>query len=193
MKKQTSFPLNCIMNRSAVKRLFSRIGYMPVIILLMVSWSTTVPITAHAAYSGTESDLQEMNLTTEDRVAIEALASSYSKFALAGDFESWVQLYMEDAVRMNPGMPPLEGRDAISQWINSMDITVTTSKITVIEVEGTRELAYVRGNFQSELSINLGTEELIISDEGSWLAVVRRDGQDNWRFYRFITNTDLAP
>jgi ketosteroid isomerase-like protein len=134
-----------------------------------------------------------MNLTTEDRVAIEALASSYSKFALAGDFESWVQLYTEDAVRMNPGAPSLDGREAISQWINSMDITVTTSKITVIEVEGTRELAYVRGSFQSELSINLGTEELIISDEGSWLAVVRRDDQDNWRFYRFITNTDLAP
>lgn len=193
MKKQTSFPWSCIMNCSAVKRFFLRIGYMPVIILLMVSWGTTVPISAQAASYGPESDLQEMNLTTEDRVAIEALASSYSKFALAGDFDSWLLLYREDAVRMNPGAPPLNGREAISQWINSMDITVRSHKISVIDIEGTRELAYMRGTFQSELSINLNDEELIIPDEGSWLSVVRRDKQDNWRFYRFITNTDLAP
>lgn len=182
------------MNCSAVKRFFSRIGYMPVIILLMVSWGTTVPIYAQAASSGPESDLQEMNLTTEDRVAIEALASSYSKFALAGDFDSWVQLYSEDAVRMNPGMTPLEGRDAISRWVNSMDFKVLASKLSVSDIEGTRELAFVRGAFLSELSVNLGGgEKLIIPDEGSWLAVVRRDDQDNWRFYRFISNTDLSP
>ncbi|MCA1801673.1 MAG: nuclear transport factor 2 family protein [Rhodothermaceae bacterium] len=135
-----------------------------------------------------------MNLTAEDREAIAALATSYSKFALAGDFDSWLLLFREDAVRFNPGMPPLEGREAISQWINSMDFTVLAHKISVTEVEGTRELAYVRGAFQSELSVNLGGgEELIIPDEGSWLSVVRRDDQDTWRFYRFITNTDLAP
>jgi uncharacterized protein (TIGR02246 family) len=137
--------------------------------------------------------MNEMDLTTEDREAIQALAASYSKFAMAGDFDSWLLLYREDAVRMNPGMPPLEGREAISQWINSMDITVLASKLSVIDIEGTRELAFVRGAFLSELSINLGGEELIIPDEGSWLSVVKRDEQGTWRFYRFISNTDLPP
>lgn len=193
MKRFKSVPVSCMMNRSANKQLFSPIGYIPVIILTIVSFCVTVPVLAQSPSAVPDSGSQEMNLTPEDREAIEALGASYSKFALAGDFDSWLQLFREDAVRMNPGAPPLEGREAISQWINSMDITVHDHKISVTEVEGTRGLAYIRGTFVSELGINLGTEELTISDEGSWLAVVKRDEQDHWRFYRFISNTDLAP
>lgn len=163
------------------------------LILFMTSLCLPFTVSAQGESSISNTDLQEMYLTAEDQEAIEALATSYSKFALAGDFESWLQLYREDAVRMIPGAPSLEGREAISQWINSMDLTVRAHKISAIEIEGTRELAFVRGTFQSELSINLGSEERIIPDEGSWLAVVRRDQQDTWRFYRFISNTDLAP
>jgi ketosteroid isomerase-like protein len=159
----------------------------------MASWCLTVSVSAQGPSSVPVSEMNEIDLTAEDREAIEALAASYSKFALAGDFDSWLLLYREDAVRMNPGMPPLDGREAISQWINSMDITVLASKLSVSDIEGTRELAFVRGAFLSELSINLGGEELIIPDEGSWLSVVKRDEQDTWRFYRFISNTDLAP
>lgn len=159
----------------------------------MASWCLTVTVSAQGVSSVPASEMHEMNLTTEDRQAIAALANSYSEFALAGDFDSWLLLYREDAVRMNPGMPPLDGREAISKWINSMDFTVLASKLSVIDIEGTRELAYVRGAFLSELRINLGGEELIIPDEGSWLSVVKRDDQDTWRFYRFISNTDLAP
>lgn len=194
MKRFKSVAVSCMMNRSANKQLFSPIGYIPVIVLIIVSWCVTIPVNAQTPSAVPDSGSQEMNLTPEDRKAIEALGASYSKFALAGDFDSWLQLYREDAVRMNPGAPPFEGREAISQWINSMDITVLNHNITVTEVEGTRELAYVRGTFLSEISVNLGGgEELVIPDEGTWLAVVRRDEQDHWRFYRFIYNTDLAP
>lgn len=189
-----SVTLSCMMNHSTIKQLFSKIGYIAVIILSILSWCATVPVLAQTSSSLSVSESQEMNLTAEDREAIEALGDSYSKFALAGDFDSWLQLFREDAVRVNPGAAPLEGRDAISQWINGIDMTVLNHNISVTEIEGTRELAYAMGTFQSEISVNLGGgEELIIPDEGTWLAVVRRDEQDNWRFYRFIYNTDLAP
>jgi hypothetical protein len=65
--------------------------------------------------------------------------------------------------------------------------------MSVTEVEGTRELAYVRGTYRSHLTVKVDGEDVAVPDEGSWLAVVRRDAQNTWRFYRFINNTDLAP
>lgn len=61
------------------------------------------------------------------------------------------------------------------------------------EVEGTRELAFIRGICRSELGVPVTGEEVVVRDEGSWLAVVRRNQDDAWRFYRFIMNPDVAP
>jgi ketosteroid isomerase-like protein len=134
-----------------------------------------------------------MALTAEDREGIEALARGYSERALAGDFQGWVALYRADAVRMNPGAPPLEGRESIREWVNGLDITVRSHSMSPIEVEGTRELAYIRGTYHSVLSVHVDGEEVTIPDDGSWLAVVRRDEDGAWGFHRFIYNTDLAP
>jgi len=135
-------------------------------------------------------------LTTSDVAAIEALASGYSKWALAGDFQQWAELYHPDAIRMNPGQPALEGKEAIYQWANSIGLVAGQSKheMTVTEIEGTRDIAFIRGLYRAELVLRIDGEEVALPpDEGSWIAVVRRDQHDAWRFYRFIANTDLLP
>jgi ketosteroid isomerase-like protein len=125
--------------------------------------------------------------------AIRALAADYSKLALAGNLDAWVDLYHSDAVRMNPGAPPLEGREAIRQWVGEVNHTVRAHEMEPIEVEGTRELAYVRGTSRSTLGAVLDGQDVTMADEVSWLAVVRPDASGAWRFYRLIYNTDLAP
>lgn len=132
-------------------------------------------------------------LTAGDRQAIEALAAAYSAHALAGDFDAWLELFRADAVRMNPGLPPLEGREAIGEWVHGFDFSVRSHEMSVSEIEGTRELACVRGSYRSELVVRVDGEEVVVPDEGSWLAVVRRDEHDAWKFYRFIHNTDISP
>jgi ketosteroid isomerase-like protein len=129
-------------------------------------------------------------LTAEDREAIQALAAGYSAHALAGDFDAWADLYHPDAVRMNPGAPPMEGREAIRQWAHGLNIAVRAHEMSPREVEGTRELGYIRGTYRSVLGAVVDGEEITIVDAGSWLAVVRRDDADSWRFYRFIYNAD---
>jgi uncharacterized protein (TIGR02246 family) len=132
-------------------------------------------------------------LTETDVHAIRALAADYSKLALAGNLDAWVDLYHSDAVRMNPGAPPLEGREAIRQWVGEVNHTVRAHEMEPIEVEGTRELAYVRGTSRSTLGAVLDGQDVTMADEVSWLAVVRPDESGAWRFYRLIYNTDLAP
>lgn len=84
------------------------------------------------------------------------------------------------------------GRVHGAATVNSLDFAVRSHSMSPIEVEGTRELAYARGTYQSVLSVRMDGEEVTIPDEGSWLAVVRRDEDGAWRFYRLIYNTDLA-
>jgi len=136
-------------------------------------------------------------LTPGDREAIEGLATGYAERALAGDWGAWAELYHPESVRMNPGEPPLVGREAIHSWIHGLihDLGVSVRSLAVIpqEVEGTRELAFVRGTYRSELGLPVDGDEVVIRDEGSWLAVVRRDRDDAWRFYRFIGNPDVSP
>ena len=132
-------------------------------------------------------------LKASDVAEIEALASGYSKWVLAGDFRQWAELYHPDAVRMNAGQPALEGREAIYRWVASLGIVPERSKhrITVTEIEGTRDLAFMRGLYRVELVLRMGDKEVALPpDEGKWLAVLRRDQHDAWRFYRFMTNTD---
>jgi uncharacterized protein (TIGR02246 family) len=148
-------------------------------------------VAAQTSHPGGES------LTPGDREAIEGLAAGYAERALAGDFDAWADLYHPDAVRMNPGQPPLVGRDAIHSWIHGLvhGVGGSVRSLAVIpqEVEGTRDLAFIRGTYRSELGIQVDGQEVVIHDEGSWLAVVRRDGDDAWRFYRFIANPDVDP
>jgi ketosteroid isomerase-like protein len=92
-------------------------------------------------------------LRASDVAAIEALASGYSKWVLAGDFQQWAELYHPDAIRMNPGQPVLEGREAIYQWATSLGLVAERSKheMTITEVEGMRDIAFMRGAYHAEL------------------------------------------
>lgn len=133
-------------------------------------------------------------LTAADQEAIRGLAAGYTRWALAGDFDTWSELFHPDAVRMNPGEPPLVGQAAIRRWANELPlVTVRSHSMSPLEVEGTRELAFVRGTYTSELVLAFEDGEVILVDEGSWLSVVRRDVNDAWKFYRFISNPDVRP
>lgn len=159
------------------------------IVVLLAALGTAGGCSESTRASGSD----RAELTAGDRQAIKALASHYSNRALAGDFQEWIQLFHPDAVRMNPGQPSLEGRESIRRWVDSADFSVRAHEMSPMEVEGTRDIAYVRGIYRSELSIVADGEEMTVPDEGSWLAVVRRDDSGTWRFYRFMSNSDLAP
>ena len=48
-----------------------------------------------------------------DIAAIKSLTEEYDAAINSGDLDSWMSIYTDDAVRMQPNMPVLVGKDAI--------------------------------------------------------------------------------
>ena len=151
---------------------------IPVLLVAVVACNNDAP-DAHADATA---------LTAEDRAEIEALAAAYSDRAMAGDWEGLAGLFHPDAVRMIPGIPgDLEGPQGILEAIDALDSSPPNyHEQPVLEVGGTRELAFSRGTYRFEVIEEEDGEEVSQETEGRWLAVVRRDENDTWRFYRML-------
>ena len=67
-------------------------------------------------------------LSKEDKEGAGALAQTFMKLWVAGDFEAMRDLYMEDATSFPPNQDPLVGREAIlsREWPNRWRIAVPT-------------------------------------------------------------------
>ena len=139
-------------------------------------------------------DADRTALTAEDRAEIEALSAAYSDHAMAGDWEGLGELFHPDAARMIPGIPgDLEGPEGILEAIEALDSPPADyHEQPVVEVGGTRELAFCRGTYRFEATVEEDGEEVSQEAEGRWLAVVRRDENDAWRFYRMLHYWDQS-
>jgi uncharacterized protein (TIGR02246 family) len=129
-------------------------------------------------------------LSDEEVAAIEGVIQEYVRTALAGDLDAWAALWTEDAVKMNPDAPSLEGRDAIREWMAAMTLTEFTASVT--EVDGRGDLAYARGAFSATGTVE-GTPEPLVVERGKFLSILRKQPDGAWRIAIDIWNSDLPP
>lgn len=152
------------------------------IVLLLALSSACDPATPAPAAS--------LELTASDQEEILALPAAYAERALAGDLVSWSEVFHVDALRMNAGMPPLEGRQAILDWIMGSGLVVHHLDITIHEMEGNRQLAWLRGAFRMEGGL-ISDDQVALEDEGKFLMIVQPDDEGRWLVYRHIAHSDL--
>lgn len=136
----------------------------------------------------------DLELTPEDREAIEALADAYGELAMAGDWDEWAALFRDDGIyvpRRAPGVEGVEGPEGLRELADAI-VSIDHLELRTTEVEGTPQLAHSRGTYRVDGIMRENDEEVALADEGKWLAVVRRDQDGEWRFYRLIANSDVA-
>jgi ketosteroid isomerase-like protein len=83
-------------------------------------------------------------LSPADNANIMAVTERFRELMLAQDFDSLALLYTEDAVLMPPHQPAVRGRAAIREWAAAFP-TVSRFEVSIDEVDGRADLAYVRG------------------------------------------------
>ena len=127
-----------------------------------------------------EADVEAMKSLTEEWVA------AYN----GGDLEGLVSLYTDDAIKVPPNMPTLEGKDAIRDDFNSF-----FEQNTAIENDGPSDevivcgdLAVVRGTYTGTFTPKVGGEP--IPDTGRWVAFHKRQSDGSWKIYYEIWNSD---
>jgi uncharacterized protein (TIGR02246 family) len=127
-------------------------------------------------------------LSAADDVAIRAVSDRFREAMLARDLDSLVLLYVEDAVLMPPHQPAVRGRAAIRHWAEQFP-RASRFEITIDEIDGRGDLAYVRGSYSATLHPDGGPEP--VESVGKFLEIRKRQDDGSWPFVNDIFNSDL--
>jgi uncharacterized protein (TIGR02246 family) len=132
----------------------------------------------------------EAEFSEADLTAIHQVFEQHREFSFAGDNDADALLYSEDAVRLPPNGPPIEGREAILASMAQFD-SVLKFDLEMIEVEGSGDLAYVWNDYKLSV-ISRGSSEPV-SSSGKAILILRRGSDGQWLFHRVIWNSNDPP
>lgn len=130
---------------------------------------------------------RDMSLSDDDRAAVADADRAYADAWLANDADSILATLGHDAVIIPSGMAAIEGPQAIRDfWFppDSPATTVGTYDLIQTEIDGSADLAFVRGSFTLTFDYDGDTYE----SEGTYLSLLRRETDGNWRIARRTWN-----
>lgn len=104
------------------------------------------------------------------------------------DYGAYVNLYYaQDAMVLMPGMPALQGRDAIKATFAGLPPT-KEFKVNIVSLEGRGEMAYVHGTYLETLAPPGGAPP--ITDKGKYIEIWKKQTDGSWKVIRDIWNSD---
>ena len=127
-----------------------------------------------------------MTLSSFDITAIRAAEAALAEAFEDSDPTAWVNCYTEDAIFVGPGLPTIEGREALLAV--APQITISSMEIVAYSTIGAGDFAATNGR---------ATWVSGPKDSGAptirrrFLMVWRRDADGRWRIARELLNEDL--
>jgi uncharacterized protein (TIGR02246 family) len=124
-----------------------------------------------------------------DEKTIRDLDAKWAQAAMAGDLDTTVSYYSDDASLLPPNAPAANSKDGIRTLWKSLLTpgSVVSWKPTKVDVARSGELAYLVGTYQ------VGTKEPAKTvDTGKMVEVWKKQADGNWKVVADIFNSDLA-
>jgi uncharacterized protein (TIGR02246 family) len=125
-----------------------------------------------------------MTFTQEDEGAVRRVHDAYPSAWLANDAEKVMELFADDAVLLpHHGIEPIRGIAAIRKFFwpeTGPAVTVSRYELTPDEIEGSGDLAYIRGRFVLALEIANEAKDTY-SNAGNYLMIFSRGPTGEWR------------
>jgi uncharacterized protein (TIGR02246 family) len=128
-------------------------------------------------------------LSDKDRNTIKALSPRLEQVALASDWDSFLELFVDDLVVMPPNVPVIKGRSAYRKFIDDAGFVITKMDFDITDVEGSSEIVCIVGTYRE--TYTLPYKEQPIYDQGKILAVLRKQSDGSWLITHWMWNTDL--
>jgi len=131
--------------------------------------------------------------TADDEASVRALEEAYRTAWLANDSAAVMATLASGAVLMPAGVPPVAGDSAIRAFWwpdDGSETTIETYEIAVDEIEGSGDLAYLRGRGSLRFTYRsaAGTVDRLTS-EAAHLSLARRGADGRWRITRRAWST----
>jgi uncharacterized protein (TIGR02246 family) len=125
-----------------------------------------------------------------DRAAIYDHRIAYNGTLKAGNLEGWLDTLTDDCVFLAPGVPPLNGKDAVRAWAGESMFNVFDIELDYDfeELEFAGDSAQAWGWFHQTLTPKGGGEALEI--RGKFLDVFKTNQQGEWKLARCAYSAD---
>ncbi len=125
----------------------------------------------------------------EDVQAILEFEQTVFDAQIAGDIDTWMSSFAEDAIVMPPNRPALTNKLAIRQWntpyFEQFDLHEESDER---EVEVAGDWAYIRAHWTWTLTPKGGGEA--VKDTGNSIWILRRQPDGSWKIARGIYNSE---
>lgn len=129
----------------------------------------------------------EQRLSDADTAAIRETIAEAQRIGFA-DRKRLAKHYWSDSAEVVAANGvTIRGRGAVLQWLEKFP-PVSEWKLTVIEMDGAGELAWVRGSY----SILLSSRAKLPFDNGQYLEIWRKQPDGSWKVVRNVYNSELA-
>lgn len=124
--------------------------------------------------------------TAEDEAAIRDMLEKHVVVTKAEDWASSLSYFAEDAVRMPPNEPMIQGHAATTEWLEALP-PITDYTLTPQVIDGDGGLAYARGAFTIDMA---PPDAEPVKMVGKWQAIYERQADGSWLCVGDIWNTD---
>jgi uncharacterized protein (TIGR02246 family) len=131
-----------------------------------------------------------------DIAAVKEMVNQYADACNTGDFDLWISLWADDAVRMPLDTPAQIGieqiRAAMKPLFDQMTLEIT---ITIEDAKVYSDLGLIRCNYTVNMTPKAGGETIHAMQDGKALTLFERQSDGSWKIIYdcYNSNIPLAP
>lgn len=129
-------------------------------------------------------------LSNQDKAALQAIADRDTLLVRARDWAALTAEYTENAVRMPPNGPTVQGRDAIRKFLEQTP-PLAAFEFHLVDLDGDGDVAFMRANFSMTFTLPGTTKP--VSDSGKILVVLLKQADGAWLRVADAWNSNLSP
>jgi len=129
--------------------------------------------------------------TEEVRAAIAAIDKKFMEDVNRGDAAAGAAAYTDDAILMPPNHSPLEGKQAIEQYLAEIapQFQASNFQLSILEVDVQGDMTIVRGTYSANITIP--GVDAPMEDRGKTLQVWKKQADGSWKIHRDIWNSNM--
>ena len=155
---------------------------------------TIILVITSAMFFFASSYKTEVDSMGDDITAINEIFSQYCLAANTGDFDLWISLWADDAVRMAPDSPAQIGKEQIGEAMkpayDQMNFDIT---IHIEETKVYGDLGLTRCTYTLKMTPKAGGETIIAMPDGKALTLYERQSDGSWKIKYDIFNSNAPP
>jgi uncharacterized protein (TIGR02246 family) len=129
----------------------------------------------------------------QDVAAVHAFVEHIGKTFNTGNLDAFMEVFTEDAIQFNQGMPDVVGRPAIRRLYadalaqNDIQVAFHTQEVAV-----SGELAYEAGTYDIIIRPRGDAQSAPITVTNRHVHVLKRQADGAWKTWRMMTNNTIA-